>query len=126
MASEAVSMADAASHPRQAKRKRPRCPYCGRPYQHAGECCARCERIFRDANYNPAWDKAYLTKVAAALVEQVGCWVPHLAKVVGGTAHDVEAAVRVLRRRGFDIDSRRPTGYRLSGFFGHPFAGVDE
>lgn len=99
--------------------KRPRCPYCGRPYVNAGDCCRECARIIADAEYNPAWDKHYVAKVAWALVTRAGAFVPHLSRQVGGTCHDVEAAVRILRRRGFLIDSRRPTGYRLAGFFDH-------
>lgn len=99
--------------------KRPRCPYCGRPYQTDGDCCRVCARIIHDSEYNPSWDKDYTAKVGLVLARECGSWVDHMAQIVGGTAHDCRAAVHILRRRGFIVESRRPTGYRLIGFFGY-------
>ena len=102
-------------------RHRPRCPYCGGAFTPTPErdCCVACQRIIHDAEYNPSWDKHYVAKVGWMLAANAGEWVDHMAQRVGGTAHDVEPAVRILRRRGFMIEGRHPTGYRLVGFFGH-------
>lgn len=98
---------------------RPHCPYCGRRHRsakRAGQPCRTCERVIADADYNPSWDKGYVSKIACALMANFDTWVPHLSRMVGGTAKDVEVAVNLLRRHGFLIDGDRVRGYRLVGW----------
>lgn len=100
------------------KSSRRRCPYCGRTFIPTDDrdCCRDCERLARIANMKPrAWDAAFDERVAALLMQRFGEWV-RLGHELGAHSWDVKLSIRLLRRRGFEIDGDQHLGHRLVGW----------
>lgn len=100
-------------------RHRLRCPYCGSPYTPTPtrDCCRTCERISREANYNPSWDPDFPGRYATMLVERAGHADPDERWLrpfdVPCTPHDAFWARSVVRRHGFVLETDAHKGTRL-------------
>lgn len=98
-------------------RHRSRCPYCGGIRKAEAECCRTCERISREANYNPSWDPDFPGRYASMLILRAGLpdedarWL--LPFDVPCTPHDAWWARCVMDRHGFVFETDAHKGTRL-------------
>ena len=101
------------------KGARSRCPYCGRLSRlptPEGKPCRECERIAREAGCTPrAWDAEFDSRLAWLFITHPGEWI-RPTELMPCCSEDAKWGVRLLRRRGFQIEGDAARGYRLTGW----------